>query len=637
MADDSVPPQGRRLVVERVFEVDVPLERAWAVLADTQHLNQLFFGVGAMEVLERDDEKARLTGGFGLWGAEFDEYPWVFEVPRRYRTVRVFTRGIMRRLESECELEESNGKTRVRYVSTLEVAGPIAAVFGWVFRQRIWKGLDAVERVLREGATPAGVLWPPAYPHADAVRGRARAVVDGLLREAPHDAPVLERLVEHLASAPGSDVARMRPYELADLWGLPRGAVLACFLRGTRAGLLKLSWDLLCPSCENAPGRGSAKLSELPSTGHCQACDVDFSASFDRNVEATFGSAPSIRPASPALFCYGSPARTPSWIAQLVVPPGEERELTVALGAGRYRLQAAGVAGRCLLEASGAGAPRAEVTITKEAGGERPRLPGDAPALCTGSATLVVRNDDDRPRRVQLAHRAFASRAATAADVTGLGLFRDLFADDVLSREQHVEVGRAAILFTDLVGSTAMYERVGDAQAYGLVREHFCILEGLIAAEGGRVVKTIGDAVMASFDRSVDALRAAAKAVPAVEEIRDRSGATARLALKVGVHEGPCLAISANGAPDYFGRTVNVAARLQGLAGTRELVLSDAVAASPEVAELLAALEEDGAGLERERRAVKGVEGEIEIVRVRFGVVDAHAAATRVSSTLQPA
>ncbi len=118
-------------------------------------------------------------------------------------------------------------------------------------------------------------------------------------------------------------------------------------------------------------------------------------------------------------------------------------------------------------------------------------------------------------------------------------------------------VGQVALLFTDLQGSTALYERVGDAQAYNMVREHFALLAAIVRDHDGAVVKTIGDAVMASFGDPADAVRGGARHA-------GRLSADTEFILKVGVHAGPSVVVTLNDRLDYFGLTVNMATRLQG-------------------------------------------------------------------------
>ena len=139
-------------------------------------------------------------------------------------------------------------------------------------------------------------------------------------------------------------------------------------------------------------------------------------------------------------------------------------------------------------------------------------------------------------------------------------------------------------MFTDLKGSTALYDRVGDIVAYDLVREHFRVLGEIVAAEHGAVVKTIGDAVMATFPTPDRALAAAFRMRASVKDIRDGD-----LLIKIGIHEGPCLAVTLNDRLDYFGQTVNIAARVQSLADAKAIFATKPVVENPQVAKMLEA------------------------------------------------
>ena len=133
---------------------------------------------------------------------------------------------------------------------------------------------------------------------------------------------------------------------------------------------------------------------------------------------------------------------------------------------------------------------------------------GDAEVHLAPAATLQIANPAAQPCRVLIEHLAWTDQAATAAEVTALQLFRDLFASEVLRPGEQISVGHLAVVFTDLKGSTRMYREIGDAPAFGRVLTHFEVLKAAVAAEGGAVVKTMGDAIMAVFPRPVAALRA---------------------------------------------------------------------------------------------------------------------------------
>jgi class 3 adenylate cyclase len=156
-----------------------------------------------------------------------------------------------------------------------------------------------------------------------------------------------------------------------------------------------------------------------------------------------------------------------------------------------------------------------------------------------------------------------------------------MFSDEVLRPGDEVAIGTVTLMFTDLKGSTALYDRVGDAHAFHMVREHFAVLAKAVREHDGAIVKTIGDAVMAAFADPAQAVRAA---------LAIQSRPPEGLAIKLGLHSGPCVAVTLNGRLDYFGSTVNLAARLESLSRGGDIVLSDRLASDPAVSAVISSL-----------------------------------------------
>jgi class 3 adenylate cyclase len=154
-----------------------------------------------------------------------------------------------------------------------------------------------------------------------------------------------------------------------------------------------------------------------------------------------------------------------------------------------------------------------------------------------------------------------------------------------------------------------MYERVGDLRAFFLVREHFEALTGAVAARGGAVVKTIGDAVMAVFATPADAMRGALDMLAAMRRFND--GVSTPLHLKVGLHRGAAIAVTLNDHVDYFGQTVNAAARIQGVAAADEICFGETVHDDAEVRALLG-----DAAVRREDVDLKGIAGRVPVYRL---------------------
>jgi class 3 adenylate cyclase len=160
-----------------------------------------------------------------------------------------------------------------------------------------------------------------------------------------------------------------------------------------------------------------------------------------------------------------------------------------------------------------------------------------------------------------------------------------------------------AILFADVSGSTTLYERLGDRQALRAVEQVLDLLRRAVATYHGRVVKTIGDEVMAVFKDADSALQAASDMQTRVAALP--TFADARLAIRVGFHYGP--ALEENG--DYFGDAVNTAARMAGIAKGGQIITTAATVAS--VSPLLREGTREVAAL-----AVKGKQAEVQVCEV---------------------
>jgi class 3 adenylate cyclase len=210
------------------------------------------------------------------------------------------------------------------------------------------------------------------------------------------------------------------------------------------------------------------------------------------------------------------------------------------------------------------------------------------------------------PDHYDVSMRPFLS----GAEVLSNQAFLDLFAEETIVAGEGLVVRHLALLFTDLQGSTALYERIGDLKAFDLVRLHFGHLREVITANSGALVKTIGDAVMASFVDPSDALRAALEMRARIGRFNRESGADL-IAIKIGLHAGACLAVTLNDRLDYFGQTVNIAARVQGMAGADEILVTDDVLGHPGALEVLGDVATEASDIE-----LKGVSGMIKVHRI---------------------
>jgi class 3 adenylate cyclase len=388
---------------------------------------------------------------------------------------------------------------------------------------------------------------------------------------------------------------------LAEQWKFDDDAMLSVCLAAVVAGLLELRWELVCPGCRLG-SEDVGSLSEVTEQGHCQLCDLTFGLDLDRAVEAVFRPAPSVRSIVLGPFCIGSPARSPQVFSQAVVVGGGSATFPVPAEARRYRLFARG--GSVASVSVGPQAP-STVFLALTNGFH----PGQINVAPKGTIELKVEGEE---RHVKLEKAEWANRAATAHRLSLHPTFRQLFSSELLRPGLLLRVSRVAVLFTDLTGSTALYTRVGDAAAFRLVQDHFDVLRRVAYKHGGVVIKTIGDAVMAAFPDEASAVDAALAMQREFVAFRAQHAHGDQVALKVGVHSGPCYAVSANGVLDYFGQTVNLAARLQAAAGAGEVVLAETLADEAVRAGWVAA----SAVVERFSAELKGLDAPVRAARL---------------------
>lgn len=575
---------------------DLPPEELWPVLADTNRFNEAM-GLPSYvleetpqangTVLRRGKGKA---AGFAL---EWEEKPYEWIAGRHFRQAREFTKGPFRRFGPVFDIApDAGGGSRVSYGLEYEPLTLTGRLFGARLARQA--GAAVEKRILEAVAFAKGerTTWfdlaPPELP--DGARERAAAMA-GEIDRSPYGNGLGRKLADVVLKGMATDLAHLKPRKLAQELGVsPRAAIEAC-LAATRAGLLTMKWDLLCTNCRGAKLTASA-LSELPRGAHCPSCNIDYGRDFEKNVELTFAPAPAVRPLGVGGFCLSGPMATPHVAVQLLLAPGEKRSVALDLPSGSYRLRTLHPGAVVDVEHRGGAFPGVRATDK----GVEALPPGQA-------GTIAFVNDAGFELAALIEDRTWTREALTAPEVISLQAFRDLFAEATLRPGDEAGVSQVALLFSDLQGSTALYERVGDAAAFNMVREHFALLASIVRDHDGAVVKTIGDAVMASFGDPAHAVKAA---LAMQARIVDHD-----LVLKLGVHAGPSVMVTLNDRLDYFGSTVNMAARLQGQSQGGDIVLSRAVAGDPAVQPLLA-----GRPIREESVALKGFSDPIRFVRL---------------------
>ena len=570
------------------FDLKSSPEDLWPFVADTNRFNR-DTGVPKIEVKEGNKrlQNARRNVRLSIYGlpVEWEEQPFEWVRPKRFGVERVYSKGPMASLKVLAELiPKPEGGTHMTYelwatprnlVGSLAIPLQLNMVIGPRLRAAIqrYDTLASAETAALAGDAPSQSTFD--LQRLAALKQKLIADIESSDTPAPKVA-IAERLADFLEHGDDLTVSRIRAYKLADDWHEPRRLVLEVCLRATRAGLLDFQWDLLCPLCRGAQQSG-VSLKDIQTEVHCAACQIDFKINFDRYVELTFRPNPAVRRVEVFSYCVGSPHWTPHVVAQQLLRAGDKRELTLPLESGNYRLRALELPGSQDLNVSPEGEESVQVTLSNdgwslEALHVRERF------------SLHLQNETGAEQLLILERLEWSDQATTAAEVTALQMFRDLFAAEALRPGEQISVGTLTILFTDLKHSTQLYREIGDATAFGRVMNHFDVVKKAIARHDGAIVKTIGDAVMAVFRSAADALRAM---LEVQQELAEPVDGSTPLALKVGLNTGPCIAVTLNDRLDYFGSTVNMAARLEGLSSGSDVIISGSVYEDAKVRELI--------------------------------------------------
>lgn len=566
--------------IERLWVFDVPggPETLWPHIADTSRMNRVL-GTAEMTFEERDGQRWGTARNGGV-RHEWLEVPWNWVANQWLTCLRIYERGFMRAMFAIHRLEPIPTGTRVYLYFGAVPRGAFGATalrLGFPTLERAYRRVLPALAGQLDRARPEILRLPPPVL-AEPAEHRLRVQRDALVA-AGLPVACIDALVDWLRTGDDPDLHRIQIRERARAWNLPEQDLLRVALHATRAGLLTLSWDTVCPHCRGVRDENPT-LSQLAAHSRCDACRVAFATDTPESVEVTFRVHSSIRDVPDQVYCSAEPARKDHIRVQHTVPPGGHVALRPELAPGRYRVWRDRDGG-WYLDVGDDG----DDTVAWA-----PHPAGTAIAAAR-RATLELVNDATEPAAFRIERATWSDDALRAGQLLSLQEFRDLFSEDYIAADVRLGVGEQTLLFTDVVGSTAFYASRGDPAAFVEIKRHFDEVFAIVAANRGAVVKTIGDAVMASFVSPLDAVRAARQIHDAFPPGRTDTP----IRLRISLNTGPCIAVRLNANADFFGGTVNVAAKLQALAEGYQIAMSEATYRSPSVAGYLA---EQGAELE---------------------------------------
>jgi class 3 adenylate cyclase len=452
------------------------------------------------------------------------------------------------------------------------------------------------------------------------------------------DEAVVDMLARMVRDGPDNVLNRINAPDLAASEGVGEEQLIAALLHAVGLGLFEMTWNVMCPSCAGVLSANKSLKTLDRSQYNCAFCAAGYETRLDDLVEVTFTVSPRVRKIAAHSPDELSPAeyyRQMFWSSAIDLPPDLEKRLeevtleTVDLPAGERAILALHLPKGTLIVFDPVTHTAQFLEVTGEETSERQNLsmifgkvqvPVETVALRPGPLRLALDNRTESRvlPTVWMANQALddllkrRKPVLSAKRLLTNQTFRDIYRTDTLAIGQRLRILSLTFLFSDLKDSTGLYDRVGDLVAFDLVNEHFRLLQEIIASERGAVVKTIGDAVMATFETPDRAIAAALRMREAMSNLgaeRQHQG----LGLKMGIHEGPCLAVTLNAQQDYFGQTVNIASRVQGLAASRSIVVTEQVVDN---AQARALLETNGLKPTPQRVALGGIADKVSVYEI---------------------
>lgn len=410
----------------------------------------------------------------------------------------------------------------------------------------------------------------------------------------------LSRFETFIRTSEDYPLFKINPLEYARDKHIKEKEACDLFLHASRLGLFDIQWGLVCPMCGDTV-ESFASLRKVDTHFHCTICELDSVATLDDFIMISFVISPRVRsivfhhPEQLSILDYWQHYRfnrqwrhkSGSSITSLFttglralqgVAVGAQEDVSLELSSGFLKIfNLAEEKIFTLPIEAGAIAPSSTVLLNYEEQGTQ----ASSPSVIAGQVQLHITNNTSKALSLAIAHVSADDLAKeiiiepffTAKQLLNSQTFRNLFSSEVILATEGIGIKDVTLLFTDLKGSTAMYDRIGDLQAFALVRQHFESLTKVIGLNNGAIVKTIGDAVMATFLTPLDGVNAALHMLREIDDFNALRG-TPDLVLKIGLHHGAAIAVTLNDRLDYFGQTVNIAARVQGLADEDEIYIT---------------------------------------------------------------
>jgi class 3 adenylate cyclase len=529
-----------------------PSKEIWKWLSDSSRINRAL-GMGERLENEKDGQLIVRTKMLGIV-QEWIEYPWNWVEGESIIVDRRYNCGFAQLNHSIFYFKDNNlyiymGFTPSNTLSSILLTAGVKSV------------VDNLANLLSEidSELTAGKAIPSYFSHqVDSLSDLQKDLLHERLdkcKKLGMSEQSISKIYDLICLGDELELYRIRVKELSTKWGIDNRTLLKDFLIATKANIFNISWDIICPSCLG-PRSELSLLVDLLNVDHCETCRLKFETDGENSIEVTFKINPQIRKVRKIQFCAAEPARKKHIKLQWTLDKNLS-DYKIELDSGNYRLRVIGDDVLYSLSVQEDGDK-----LLKLSRGESQVVVSNRFKLSIpeefNNGVLIIEEEQVDP---------FALRPR---DVFAISDFKKLFNNERLGQGIQLYLGEQTILFTDIVSSTKYYEKFGDKHAFEEIKKHFEEVYEIFEQNNGVIVKTIGDAVMASFPSPDDALKACEQA----NRVFDRNHSKYNFLLRMSSHVGKVIGVNSDTGIDYFGNTVNVAAKLQNIADDHQFGIS---------------------------------------------------------------
>ena len=550
------------------FHSELSPEKLWPYLSDTSWLCGKL-GLTAVKFTEKD---GKLYGRGKLAGFkhEWQEIPWQWEFPVEIKMSREYSRGFVSHLRAHFFIEKSDDDSLL-----------INIYFGWVptgIKGRIIllaakKRYEKKFRQLLENHNndrdekEYSYLNPQVSQTINKTKAGKSTTDMELLQNLKNSIiekgapePVTEALANFIITASDDTLFRMRPKEIAFKMGVNPDDLISTMLYSCRAGLLNMSWDVICPHChrvrENRPA-----LSEIGKKASCSLCGINFDSTSLNGLEITFTVNSRVRTVHREIFCSSEPAEKPHILLQKYIGPGHKFLYSLPSSETRLRFREQGKKYYGLLDIKKSSTVKTLYWDDISASTIIETAPG---------SSVFITNTENNEKGFIIEQNGDDIHALRPSDLFGSQKFRDLFKDEAIGGDIAIDIGLQNIMFIDIASFGDFQKNSGDNEAFRIIKKYSATIHETAAAQNGAIVRTAGEGLLLTFQRPMNAVKAGIKLLKKFNGEEDRP-----LMVRITLHRGKCMAVNHDSAIDYFGQSVYTASRLQNYTGPGEMTLTE--------------------------------------------------------------